>query len=74
MPESSIAPYLSSLQKRVYEEGIRVGSYPGAQLGTGVTISLIGKDKERVLELGKEVRVIICLRQLTHSKHLQRVR
>jgi hypothetical protein len=28
LPESSIAPYLTELQKRVKEEGIRVGSYP----------------------------------------------
>ncbi|KAG8876405.1 hypothetical protein FRB97_004208 [Tulasnella sp. 331] len=53
MPESSIAPYLTSLQSRVRAEGVRVGSYP--QVQSGVTVSLIGKHKGRVLELGQEV-------------------
>jgi len=52
-PESSIAPYLAELQKRVKGEGVRVGSYP--LLMRGVTISLIGPDKTRVRELGQEV-------------------
>lgn len=58
MPESSIAPYLTSLQDRVKAEGIKVGSYP--QLHAGVTVSLIGKDKRRVLELGQEVSFTKC--------------
>ena len=53
LPESSIAPYLTELQKRVKEEGIRVGSYPF--LMKGVFVSLIGQDEGRVRELGKEV-------------------
>lgn len=31
LPESSIAPYLTSLQNRVKTEGIRIGSYPVLQ-------------------------------------------
>lgn len=53
MPESNIAPYLTTLQKRVYGEGIRVGSYPLLQ--QGVTVSLIGRNEERLRELGQEV-------------------
>ncbi|KAG8978951.1 hypothetical protein FRB94_012027 [Tulasnella sp. JGI-2019a] len=53
MPESSIAPYLTTLQKRVKDEGIKIGSYP--QIHIGVTVSLIGKNKGRVLELGQEI-------------------
>ena len=53
LPESSIAPYLTELQNRVKEEGIRVGSYP--LLMKGVFVSLIGQDEGRVRELGKEV-------------------
>jgi hypothetical protein len=53
LPESSIAPYLTSLQKRVKSEGIRIGSYP--MLQKGVYVSLIGLDKKRIRELGEEV-------------------
>jgi len=53
LPESSIAPYLTGLQKRVKEEGIRVGSYP--KLMKGVYVSLIGQDETRIRELGIEV-------------------
>ncbi|GAA99926.1 uncharacterized protein L969DRAFT_93417 [Mixia osmundae IAM 14324] len=52
-PESSIAPFLTSLQNRVKEEGISVGSYP--KLLAGVDVSLIGKDLARLQELGQEV-------------------
>ncbi|OCF35145.1 molybdopterin binding domain-containing protein [Kwoniella heveanensis BCC8398] len=52
-PESVIAPYLTELQARVKKEGIRIGSYP--YLYTGVHVSLIGHDVERVRELGQEV-------------------
>ncbi|GLB39816.1 putative probable molybdopterin binding domain containing protein [Lyophyllum shimeji] len=41
-PESIIAPYLTSLQARLKEQGIQVGSYP--VLGKGVFVSLIGRD------------------------------
>jgi len=53
LPESSIAPYLTELQKRVKEEGIRVGSYPLPM--RGAFVSLIGQDDGRIRELGKEV-------------------
>ncbi|KAK4052078.1 hypothetical protein OIV83_002372 [Microbotryomycetes sp. JL201] len=52
-PESNIAPFLTSLQQRVKEEGIRVGSYP--KLFAGVDVSLIGKDEGRLSELSQEV-------------------
>ncbi|WRT69558.1 uncharacterized protein IL334_006546 [Kwoniella shivajii] len=52
-PESVIAPYLTELQARVKKEGIRVGSYP--YLYSGVHVSLIGHDIERVRALGQEV-------------------
>ncbi|KAF9653703.1 Molybdopterin binding protein [Thelephora ganbajun] len=53
LPEPTIAPFLSSLQERVKDDGVRVGSYPF--YGRGVCISLIGLDKESVLVLGEEV-------------------
>jgi hypothetical protein len=53
IPESSIAPYLTSLQERVKDEGIRVGSYPVLQ--KGVYVSLIGMNQSRVQELSEEV-------------------
>ncbi|KAF8262320.1 Molybdopterin binding protein [Lactarius quietus] len=53
LPESSIAPYLTRLQKRVKDEGVRVGSYP--RLMKGVYVSLIGQNEARIRELGKEV-------------------
>ncbi|KAI0060034.1 hypothetical protein BV25DRAFT_1828469 [Artomyces pyxidatus] len=53
LPESSIAPYLTALQKRVQQEGVRVGSYP--LFMKGVYVSLIGFNEERVRELGTEV-------------------
>lgn len=53
MPESNIAPFLTALQKRVSKEGVRVGSYP--LFLQGVTVSLIGRDEERLRELGQEV-------------------
>ena len=64
MPESNIAPYLTALQKRVHSEGVRVGSYPSFQ--QGVTVSLIGRDEERLLELGQEV----CLVYVTRNRRL----
>ena len=51
--ESNIAPYLTQLQKRVQEDGIQVGLYPVLQ--HGVTVSLIGKDEQRIREIGEEV-------------------
>ncbi|KAJ8585703.1 Molybdopterin binding protein [Rhizopogon salebrosus TDB-379] len=53
LPESSIAPFLTALQKRVKLENIRVGSYPLLQ--PGAHVALIGSDRDRVKELGLEV-------------------
>jgi hypothetical protein len=53
LPESNIAPYLTSLQERVKSEGIQIGSYPSVE--RGVTISLIGRDLARLAVLGEEV-------------------
>ncbi|OAX37631.1 Molybdopterin binding protein [Rhizopogon vinicolor AM-OR11-026] len=53
LPESSIAPFLTALQKRVKPENIRIGSYP--LLHPGAHVALIGSDRERVKELGLEV-------------------
>jgi hypothetical protein len=44
---------LTSLQERVKNDGIRIGSYPF--FGRGVCISLIGLDKPKILALGEEV-------------------
>ncbi|KAH9968056.1 Molybdopterin binding protein [Russula dissimulans] len=53
LQESEIAPYLTELQERVKEEGVRVGSYPLPM--KGVFVSLIGLNEERVRRLGDEV-------------------
>ncbi|TBU25752.1 Molybdopterin binding protein [Dichomitus squalens] len=53
LPESSIAPYLTRLQARVKDAGVRVGSYP--LLAKGVYVSLIGRDREKVSALAEEV-------------------
>lgn len=53
LPESSIAPFLTSLQDRVRNDGVRIGSYPF--FGRGVCVSLIGLDKPSILALGEEV-------------------
>ena len=53
LPESSIAPYLATLQKRVSPEGIRIGSYPLLQ--SGVYVSLIGANRDRIRQLAQEV-------------------
>ncbi|KAH8990740.1 MoaB/Mog domain-containing protein [Lactarius akahatsu] len=66
LPESSIAPYLTSLQERVKEEGIRVGSYP--LIRKGVYVSLIGQNEDRIRELGKEVEVNIQGRVVTEQE------
>lgn len=59
-PESFIAPYLTSLSDRLTAEAagkpdserIRVGSYPGFQ--KSVTVSLVGKDVERIKAIREE--------------------
>ncbi|KAN0094537.1 MoaB/Mog domain containing protein [Tylopilus felleus] len=53
LPESSIAPFLGTLQKRVNSEGIRIGSYPLLQ--RGVYVSLIGANRDRVREVAEQV-------------------
>lgn len=53
LPESSIAPFLTALQERVKDDGVRIGSYPF--FGRGVCVSLIGLDEQSILALGKEV-------------------
>lgn len=53
LPESSIAPFLTSLQERVKNNGVRIGSYPF--FGRGVCVTLIGLDKPTILALGEEV-------------------
>jgi hypothetical protein len=50
-----MAPFLTELANRVKAEGIRVGSYPTSQ--KDVTVSLLGRDVERVKEIGQEVRM-----------------
>jgi len=49
--ESMIAPYLTSLQKRLKPHGIQVGSYP--ILYKGVFVSLIGRDLDAKSENGE---------------------
>ncbi|KAH9990244.1 Molybdopterin binding protein [Russula compacta] len=66
LPESSIAPYLTELQNRVKEEGVRVGSYP--QFMKGVFVSLIGRNEGRIRELGKEVEERIQGRVVTEQE------
>lgn len=66
LPESSIAPYLTELQNRVKEEGVRVGSYP--QFMKGVFVSLIGQNEGRIRELGKEVEGRIQGRVVTEQE------
>ena len=53
LPESSIAPFLGTLQKRVNSQGIRIGSYPLLQ--RGVYVSLIGANRDRVREVAEQV-------------------
>ncbi|RPD61543.1 Molybdopterin binding protein [Lentinus tigrinus ALCF2SS1-7] len=53
LPESSIAPFLTSLQARTKSAGVRVGSYP--LLSKGVYVSLIGPDVAAVKEIAEEV-------------------
>ncbi|KAF8337048.1 MoaB/Mog domain-containing protein [Cantharellus anzutake] len=52
MAESLIAPFLTDLSIRVKPEGIRIGSYP--EFRKNVTVSLVGKDVERLRRLGEE--------------------
>jgi molybdopterin-biosynthesis enzyme MoeA-like protein len=89
LPESSIAPYLTTLQKRVQPEGIRIGSYPVLQKvriiylltvhqilrqPQGVYVSLIGSDKVRVKELSMEVETETQGRQVSEEEALEKRR
>jgi hypothetical protein len=65
-PESIIAPYLTTLQARLRDEGIRVGSYPVLQ--EGVYVSLIGSDQKRVREIGAEVEKEIMGNMVTEEE------
>ncbi|KAH9903307.1 MoaB/Mog domain-containing protein [Cubamyces lactineus] len=53
LPESSIAPYLTALQARTKDAGVRIGSYP--QLSKGVYVALIGRDADAVRALAEEI-------------------
>lgn len=54
MSESAVAPYLTELQNRVEEKGVKVGSYPRWGKATN-TVTLVGKDKAYLESLVKEV-------------------
>lgn len=54
MAESAVAPYLTELQNKVEEKGVKVGSYPRWGKATN-TVTLVGKDKEFLESLVKEV-------------------
>lgn len=71
--ESSIAPFLTSLQERVKGDGVRIGSYPF--FGRSVCVSLIGLDKPSILALGEEVAketngYIVTEKELDEMKQL----
>ncbi len=52
-PESSISPYLYKLNDQCKPQDIKVGSYP--KWNSGVDVSLIGTDLDKLLEIAKEV-------------------
>lgn len=54
LPESDVAEYLTRLQGRVAERGVKIGSYPkwGKKMNT---ITLVGNDTEFVESLVEEV-------------------
>ncbi|KZP30847.1 hypothetical protein FIBSPDRAFT_814648 [Athelia psychrophila] len=64
-PESTIAPFLTVLQNRVKDEGIRIGSYPVLQ--KGVYVSLIGANKDRVREVSAEIQIAIEGREMSEQ-------
>ncbi|KAI0795494.1 MoaB/Mog domain-containing protein [Abortiporus biennis] len=65
-PESSIAPYLTELQAKYKEQGIRIGSYP--LLSHGVYVSIIGQDSETVQGIGKDVAAALDGRLVTDDE------
>ena len=72
LPESSIAPYLTSLQARTKGDGIRVGSYP--MLSQGVYVSLIGQDREAVRKLAEETAKALDGRLVSEEEAREMVR
>ncbi len=54
MAESSVAPYLTELAKKVEPQGIKVGSYPRWGKRKNV-VTLVGTDREYMESLEKEV-------------------
>ncbi|KAJ5106907.1 hypothetical protein N7456_003582 [Penicillium angulare] len=56
LPESAVAPYLTTLAEKVESKGVKVGSYPrwGKKRNT---VTLVGTDKELIESLVKEVEV-----------------
>ena len=71
-PESSIAPYLTDLQKRHKDDGVRVGSYP--LLSRGVYVSLIGRNIEAVKAIAAEVAGALEGRLVTDEEAREMVR
>ncbi|KAI5795666.1 3'-phosphoadenosine 5'-phosphosulfate sulfotransferase [Geopyxis carbonaria] len=54
LPESEVAGFLTALQEKVTERGVKVGSYPRWGKGRN-TITLVGSDGEFIESLVKEV-------------------
>ncbi|KAG5219493.1 MoaB/Mog domain-containing protein [Salix suchowensis] len=65
-PESLIAPYLTALQARMKAYGIQVGSYP--VLAQGVYVSLIGRDRDKVQDVAKEVETEVVGKIVTEEE------
>ncbi|KAI8374581.1 MoaB/Mog domain-containing protein [Radiomyces spectabilis] len=62
LPEGEIAPYLTTVQARVKESHIKIGSYPkwGDDTdGVRVVVSIVGKDQDRVQSIGKEIAQLV---------------
>lgn len=72
LPESSIAPYLTELQARTKDQGVRVGSYP--LLSYGVYVSLIGLDAAAVKSLSDEVATKLNGRLVTDEEAREMVK
>ncbi|MBW0500638.1 hypothetical protein O181_040353 [Austropuccinia psidii MF-1] len=54
LTESTIAPFLSALSKRVANENIKLGSYPNL-VSRLVNVSIIGTDLDRLKRLAQEI-------------------
>lgn len=64
LPESEVAEYLTELSGKVESKGIKVGSYPRWGKSRN-TVTLVGKDKEFMESLVKEVEVGVKGRRVT---------